>query len=339
MKKLSVIVPCYNVEQYIDRCMESLVNQTLDKSEYEIILVDDASEDSTWEHIESWEKQYPELVIAVHCDENGKMGRARNIGLSYSSGEYIGYVDSDDWVEPEMFKTMSDIAVKNNQDIVVCNSIRDRESDFVKDTEETGIRVNCVNINSDGLRKDFIVNMPMQYSVWNKLIRRSLMIDNNIYFPENVAYEDVFFGTLLHLYAERVAYVDVTFYHYYVNPHSTVLQKNADYHKDIMTSNIMLLEELKRRGAWEHFHDELELDMLFTWYLGTVKVICLRYDNPPYDMFCKLKRDVLELMPGCTDNPYIGGCMKEFYQLLVQLLACDVSREDLNIVAQNFKKV
>ena len=79
MKKLSVIVPCYNVEQYIDRCMESLVNQTLDKSEYEIILVDDASEDSTWEHIESWEKQYPELVIAVHCDENGKMGRARNI--------------------------------------------------------------------------------------------------------------------------------------------------------------------------------------------------------------------------------------------------------------------
>lgn len=95
MKKLSVIVPCYNVGQYIDRCVESLTSQTLDKSQYEIILVDDASTDDTWKHIEDWENRFPNIIITVHCDVNGKMGRARNIGLTYASGEYIGYADSD----------------------------------------------------------------------------------------------------------------------------------------------------------------------------------------------------------------------------------------------------
>ena len=70
-------------------------------------------------------------------------------------------------------------------------------------------------------------------------------------------------------------FVDRIFYHYYVNPKSTVLSKNAEYHKDIMTSNMLLYKQLKERGAWDCFHDELELDLLFTWYLGTMKVICL----------------------------------------------------------------
>lgn len=108
MKKLSIVVPCYNVEKYIDRCVNSLVNQTLSHSEYEIILVDDASADDTWKHITDWEQRFPELIMAIHCDENGKMGKARNIGVSYASGEYIGYTDSDDWVEPDMYKTLLD---------------------------------------------------------------------------------------------------------------------------------------------------------------------------------------------------------------------------------------
>ena len=108
MKKLSIVVPCYNVEKYIDRCVNSLVNQTLSHTEYEIILVDDASADDTWKHITDWEQRFPELIMAIHCDENGKMGKARNIGVSYASGEYIGYTDSDDWVEPDMYKTLLD---------------------------------------------------------------------------------------------------------------------------------------------------------------------------------------------------------------------------------------
>lgn len=277
MKKLSVIVPCYNVGQYIDRCVESLTSQTLDKSQYEIILVDDASTDDTWKHIEDWENRFPNIIITVHCDVNGKMGRARNIGLTYASGEYIGYADSDDWTEPEMFEKMLEAAENGKMDVVVCKSIRDHGNDYDKSKAGTG-RIDVMNIDS-------------------------------------------------------------VFYHYFVNPKSTVLLKDVGYHKDIMSVNRMLFEELNARGCFGLYHDELELDLLFTWYLGTVKVICLRFQKPPYDMFCSLKQEVLECMPDCFDNPYVATSMKEFYQLLVQLLKCNVTENELIQIADNFKKM
>ena len=79
--------------------------------------------------------------------------------------------------------------------------------------------------------------------------------------------------------------------------------------------------------------------MLFSWYLGTVKVIRLRFQKPPYDMFCSLKQEVLECMPDCFDNPYVATSMKEFYQLLVQLLKCNVTENELIQIADNFKKM
>jgi glycosyltransferase involved in cell wall biosynthesis len=202
VKKLSVIVPCYNVGQYIDRCVESLTSQTLDKSQYEIILVDDASTDDTWKHIEDWENRFPKIIITVHCDVNGKMGRARNIGLTYASGEYIGYADSDDWTEPEMFEKMLEAAENGKMDVVVCKSIRDHGNDYDKSKAGTG-RIDVMNIDSEVKRKEFIVANPMSYAVWDKIIRHSLLSDNNISFPEGFAYEDIYYGTLLHLYADK----------------------------------------------------------------------------------------------------------------------------------------
>ena len=157
MKRLSIIVPCYNVEKYIDRCLMSLTEQTLSRSAYEIILVDDASTDTTWQHITAWEAKYPELILAVHCDENGKMGRARNIGLSYATGEYVGFADSDDWVEPEMFEALLSEAETNGQDVVICRHLRDRGNDFQKlDDKGTGKIYRAV-IDTEEKRRQLIV--------------------------------------------------------------------------------------------------------------------------------------------------------------------------------------
>ena len=143
--------------------MESLTSQTLDKSQYEIILVDDASTDDTWKHIEDWENRFPNIIITVHCDVNGKMGRARNIGLTYASGEYIGYADSDDWTEPEMFEKMLEAAENGKMDVVVCKSIRDHGNDYDKSKAGTG-RIDVMNIDSEVKRKEFIVANPMSYA-------------------------------------------------------------------------------------------------------------------------------------------------------------------------------
>lgn len=338
MKRLSIIVPCYNVEKYIDRCLKSLTGQTLAQDVYEIILVDDASTDTTWQHITAWEAKYPELILAVHCDENGKMGRARNIGLSYATGEYVGFADSDDWVEPEMFEALLSEAEENRQDVVICRHIRDRGNDFQKLADKGTGKIYRAVIDTEEKRRQLIVENTMSYAVWDKVIRRSLLTENEIVFPEGLAYEDIYFGSLLQLYAKRIAKMDRIYYHYFVNQKSTVLSKETGYHKDIMMVNQLVLQTYQERGMWERYHDELELDLLFTWYLATVKVICLRFDKPPYDMFCRLKEDILANMPGGVNNKYIKTSMREFHQLLMQLLTCYVTPSVLCRIAKQYRQ-
>ena len=121
----SIIVPCYNVEKYIDRCFESLKRQTIGIEQMEIIFVDDASADHTWDRLCEIEKQYPDNVILVHCIDNGRQGKARNIGMAYATSDYVGFVDSDDWVEPDMYEIMLGEMIKNDRDIVYCKFFRD----------------------------------------------------------------------------------------------------------------------------------------------------------------------------------------------------------------------
>ena len=127
MKKISVIVPCYNVEREIDRCAQSLVAQSLSISNMELIFVDDASEDSTAQKLSVWEARYPDSIIVIRCTENGKQGTARNIGMQYATGEYIGFVDSDDYVESAMYREMCRIADDERVDMVTCLFVREEE--------------------------------------------------------------------------------------------------------------------------------------------------------------------------------------------------------------------
>ena len=99
--KVSVIVPVYNVEKYLEKCLESLVNQTL--KSIQIIIVNDGSSDNSQEIIDKYAKQYPNKIFS-YIKENGGLGDARNYGLNYAEGEYISFVDADDWVDEKMFE-------------------------------------------------------------------------------------------------------------------------------------------------------------------------------------------------------------------------------------------
>ena len=112
MKKVTIIVPCYNVEQYIDDCINSIKRQTIGMEHLEVIMVNDASTDASFDHILAFEKEYPESVLAVDLKENVMQGGARNIALSYASGEYITFLDSDDWVEDDFYEELYQIAKK-----------------------------------------------------------------------------------------------------------------------------------------------------------------------------------------------------------------------------------
>ena len=96
MKKISVIIPCYNVVRWIDRCMTSIAAQTMGIECLEIICIDDASSDGTWEHLQKWEQSFPEQIILIRQEVNRRQGAARNLGLQYASADWIAFVDADD---------------------------------------------------------------------------------------------------------------------------------------------------------------------------------------------------------------------------------------------------
>ena len=118
--KISVIIPVYNVEKYISKCLDSIVNQTLES--IEIIVVNDGSLDNSQEIIDEYVKKYPKKVKSFIKD-NGGQGSARNIGLQHAKGEYISFVDSDDWLELNTLKEMYNLAKKNNSDVVICDMV------------------------------------------------------------------------------------------------------------------------------------------------------------------------------------------------------------------------
>lgn len=121
MDKISIIVPCYNVEKYVGKCIESLLAQTIGRDKLELIFINDASTDGTLRILKAYERMDPEHICVITYDENIKQGGARNVGLSYATGNYIGFVDADDWIEPDMYERLLTMVKKYNCDMVCCD--------------------------------------------------------------------------------------------------------------------------------------------------------------------------------------------------------------------------
>ncbi len=329
MKRISIIIPCYNTAGLLHRCMSSLAAQTIGIDNMEIILVNDASTDdnATWQEILNWEKLYPESIIAVSLPENLRQGGARNAGMSYASADYIGFVDSDDWVEPNMYEILLDEIIESGSEIVYCKAFRD---------DGTGTMPHLLDgsyqrllIDSEDKRKMFIATNCIGYNVWDKIYRRSFLIEHNIVFPEKLMYEDIIFSSLYYLYADRVSIINYELYHYYINPESTVLKKNAAYHADMLTIARLRILEYHNCNVWHKYHDEIEFELIMSCYLAALKIMFLRYDNVPYEAFLNLQEIVRTNSPDCIKNQYIKKFMPEKYRILMDLLINPVSREEL----------
>ncbi len=342
MKKISVIIPCYNVERLIDRCLSSLTDQTIATDQFEIICVDDCSKDSTPDRLKIWEEKYPDLIILITLDRNSRQGTARNTGLSYASGEYIAFVDSDDWVEPDYLERMYDTAAAGDLDLVQCELIRDpSESLTLIDPSEkkTGRRDKLIRISSMEDRKEIfhskVINNPPR-----KLIRRSLLTDNRILFSEGLAYEDSYWGVLLNMYFESACILEEKLYHYYINPDSTVLTKNAPYHVDLITNQILLWEELKDRGFMSELRDEIEIEFVYSCALIFWEMLALRYDDPPYSLYRLLSSVVKEHIPEIMENVYMKqGELTEFQRLMLKSCLNELTESEFREFAENVGKV
>lgn len=338
MADISVIIPCYNVELYIDRCLASITSQTIGIDALEIICIDDASTDDTWKHLQEWEQKYPENIMLVHCDVNGRQGTARNIGLQYASTDWIAFIDSDDWLEFDYFEKLYSVTQIGNCDIVSCQNERDFSTSLTFFNDRgTGKENRFMLIDTVEKRKLFFNLQSAGFAAWGKIIRKDLLIDNHIYFPENLAYEDSYWGPLLHFYAKRVYLVEEKLYHYFVNRQSTVLQMDADYHTDWLTVQSMKWDEWVQRGFLADYREELEYDFLCTCYLGFLKIIFLRYTKPPYSLYLLVKEITLEKISDYRQNKYIKEGLSEFYSTLLETLLLPLGKSQFQQLATNAK--
>lgn len=281
MKKISVIIPCYNTELFIDRCMSSIAAQTIGMNHLEIICINDASTDNTWLLLQKWEQLFPDNVILISLDSNRRMGAARNIGLNYASGDYVSFVDSDDWLETDYFEKLYKPMIQSNCDVAACGFKRDSSDTltyFDRHTCSEAPNSHLILADKDSTTGQILIQKVLGKAAWAKLIRKDFLLKHGIFFPENLVYEDNLWITLLHIYAKKIYVTDQPLYHWFINSNSITMSKNVDHHADWITIQMMKWHEYEQRGLFQKYREELEYDFLCD-AAGFLSVLISRFDE------------------------------------------------------------
>lgn len=209
MPEISIIVPVYKVEKYLNRCVKSILNQTF--TDFELILVDDGSPDRCPTMCDEWEKKDHRIKV-IH-KENGGLSSARNAGLDVACGNFIGFVDSDDWIEEDMYELLHRIIVKHNADIAMCGY-------FFTDGFQNPpiVKENIVVFDNAKLMNFFFritKGIKSNYSVCNRLYRRKLM--KGVSFPDGVMNEDVYYSYYIFIKTSCAVISNLPKYNYFIN--------------------------------------------------------------------------------------------------------------------------
>lgn len=328
-KLISIIIPCYNVEKYLDRCFESLKNQTLGFEKIELIFVNDASTDNTLEKLTTLEAQYPENIIIINFTENRRQGTARNVALEYASAPYIGYVDSDDWVDVKMFEKMIHAIQKYDCDFVECRWDLAKDEKHASSVKKLG-KPGHLDLTDETVRAEFIGTQIGITALWNKVFKKSFLVDNDIFCPEQIRYEDIFFCYLAFLYAKSYYRMDDVLYHYFVNPEGTVQRKSQEYQFDKMDIAIGFLQTCRERGLDQISQgnkEAIEWMFLEKYYVYMLWEVFLEFPERSYNCFLQMQDTVLELVPDYKTNPYRSWESNQFDDVMLKFLDYPLDEE------------
>lgn len=234
---VSIIIPVYNVEQYLNRCISSIVNQTYPN--LQIILVDDGSPDNCPKICDLWKKKDSRIEV-IH-KENGGLSSARNAGLHCAKGDYVLFVDSDDWISINMIEEMIKAMNKNNVDMVVCQFVKAYPNGKVAQQESHhGNKI----LNVKDTICLLLYDNQITNHVWRNLYKRNLL-PNNL-FPEGMNYEDVYVMASLFLLCKKILYLDKAYYYYFQNNSGivrTITYKNCcDHYRALENSYSSILK-------------------------------------------------------------------------------------------------
>lgn len=289
MCKVSIIIPVYNVEKYLARCLDSIMSQEYD--DFEVLCVNDCTPDSSGKILEEYKKRYPDKVKVLENTENIGQGRSRMNGLHHSTGQYVIFIDSDDYVKPDYIKTLVDAIEKEQCELVIGGYVRD----------------------IDGKYQDY----PIKDSIWSvatypvscgKIFLRRFLIDNDIHFTHVRQGEDVFFTLNVFYYVKSYKIIDYCGYYYYLNRNSTTTSMNYDTNFEEVIVRIFDLFMDKcdvntisneKRAVIEYAYLANMINALITYGHGG-KIGRMK---KKYDFYIK---DLQRRFPSYKRNPYIG---------------------------------
>lgn len=287
--KVSVIVAAYNIEEYIERCLDSIVNQTL--NDIEIIVVNDGSTDKTRFKIE--ELLTKDARIKLINQENKGLIEARKSGLNIAKGEYILFVDGDDWLEFNALKILYENATQNNSDIVLYHAYRayDSRKEILK----------CFNNEREicSLKKLLLGNIAS--SIWSKFIRLDYIKSNSIQFPKNISFaEDLATSSSLFIFNPKVSTVDIPLYNYYIRSNSITNQINSRV-LEITDAFNFIKKILHTHEIYDENNDEFEYCVCQHVFLAW----CLRYANLEQKYSSMLYKKYKDYNVDINSNSYI----------------------------------
>lgn len=257
--KVSVIVPVYGVETFIERCARSLFGQTLDDIEY--LFINDCTPDNSIEILKSVLNEYPnrKSQVFIHqMEKNSGQAVVRQWGMQHATGEYIIHCDSDDWVHKDMYQAMYEKAVSEDADFVVCNYCESNGKDINKKKKGS---------HTEDAKAFFenIIYQTDQWSLWNKLFRRSLLKEDLIY-PKYAMGEDYVLCLQLVWNSHSMAYIDETYYYYYINEQSLTKSVSIEtiekrFHQSVGNAE-EILRFLNEKGLYERYKDAIDCVLL-----------------------------------------------------------------------------
>ena len=299
--KLSIIVPVYNMaaDGKLEYCLDSLVKQTI--ADYEILAVDDCSTDNSLDILKEYERRYPEKFKAIHSEKNRKQGGAKNIGMSLARGEWIGFIDSDDWITPDFYARLIGLGEQTGADMVGCDYYltsehSDRIGQVVHNNkkEQTGI------LNEEKYRSLILDGGSLVVKVY----RREIVIDHPSRFPEGIFYEDNALANSWMLRAKHFEYLEEPLYAYYQHDTSTVHTISQRRCEDRMQAARIMVQEAKTYGYYEKYRPELEFTFAALFYVNTLFTYMQGVRPVRASFVRKLGEEMQEYFPAFRQNPY-----------------------------------
>lgn len=256
--KVSVIIPVYGVEQYIERCARSLFEQTLDNIEY--IFIDDCTPDSSIDILKSVLRDYPNRenqVVIRRMERNSGSAVVRKWGMKHAVGEYVIHCDSDDWVDVNAYKKMYEVGISKDADVVICDYCK---TDGISKTTFVG----CHDVEKKGFFENLLLKKDL-WSLWNKMFKRTFVADDIIW-PKGDMSEDALICIQLVYKSNRIAYIPECFYCYFCNPLSItrIISEEAvlrRFRQSVMNGYDMMTF-FKQNNIYTRYQDEIDRILL-----------------------------------------------------------------------------